>query len=131
MVSTDIIADMIVCLKNAAVSRKETVVFPHSKLTVAVLGVLERSGYLEALQKKGKKTQRHIEAKVFYVNNIPKFKGARRISKPSKRIYWKIKNVTPVKSGHGNLILSTPKGILTDKEARKENVGGEALFQIW
>ncbi|KKU68715.1 MAG: 30S ribosomal protein S8 [Parcubacteria group bacterium GW2011_GWA2_47_16] len=131
MIKNDLIADMIVRVKNAAATRKESVIFPHSKLAVAVVGALERTGYLESLPKKGKKILRQLEAKVVYVGAVAKFKGAHRISKPSKRVYWKIKDVTPVKSGHGSLILSTPKGILTDKEARKENVGGEALFQIW
>ena len=131
MIKNDLIADMIVRVKNASANRQESVVFPHSKFAIAVMGVLERAGYLEALSKKGKKIHRQIEAKIIYANNIPKFKDARRISKLSKRVYWKIKDVIPVKSGYGSLILSTPKGILTDKEARKENVGGEALFQIW
>src|SRR3989338_2464601 len=131
MIKNDLIADMIVRVKNAAATRKESVSFPHSKLAVAVVGALERIGYLEALPKKSKKVFRQLEVKIVYANNRPKFNGARRISKPSKRVYWKIKDVTPVKSGHGSLLLSTPKGILTDKEARKENVGGEALFQIW
>lgn len=131
MIKNDLIADMIVRVKNAAATRKESVLFPYSKLAVAVAGALERTGYIESLPKKGKRVLRQIEAKIIYNDGRPKFKGARRISKLSKRVYWKIKDVTPVKSGHGSLIISTPKGILTDKEARKENVGGEALFQIW
>lgn len=131
MVQTDSIADMITRIKNAARSRKETVVFPHSKMAVAIAGALERVGYLEIFPKKGKKVFKQIEAKLIYVEGSPKFKDARRISKPSKRVYRKIKDVSPVKSGFGHFIISTPKGILTDKEARKENVGGEALFQIW
>ena len=131
MIKNDLIADMIVRMKNAVSSKKETVLFPYSKLTVAVAGVLERTGYIELLTKKSKKILKQTEAKIIYKDGNPKFKGAKRISKLSKRVYRKIKDVTPVKSGHGSLILSTPKGILTDKEARKENVGGEALFQIW
>jgi len=132
MIKNDLIADMIVRVKNAVATRKESVVFPYSKFAAAVVGVLERAGYLEVLPKKGKKVFRQLEVRIVYLNNrMPKFNGARRISKLSKRVYSKIKDVTPVKSGHGSLILSTPKGILTDKEARKENVGGEALFQIW
>lgn len=131
MIKNDLIADMIVRIKNAAATRKETVLFPHSKFSAAVVDVLGRIGYLETLPKKGKKNSKHLEAKILYVNNLPKFQGARRISKLSKRVYQKAKDVVSVKSGYGSLILSTPKGLLTDKEARKENVGGEALFQIW
>ena len=127
----DIIADMIVRIKNAALSRKEVVVFEHSKLATAVVGVLERTGYVEALPKKGKKVLKQIEVKLVYKGESPRFTDAKRLSKPFKRVYTKVKNVTPVRNGFGSLILSTPKGILTDVEARKEKVGGEALFPIW
>lgn len=128
---TDSIGDMIVRIKNAARTHKEQVVFQHSKFVAAVVNVLERAGYLEALPKKSKKTAKQIEAKLVYVGGNPRFNGAERLSKSSKRIYKGISEVATVKSGYGSLILSTPKGILTDKEARKENVGGEALFKIW
>ncbi|MEK7575282.1 MAG: 30S ribosomal protein S8 [Patescibacteria group bacterium] len=131
MVPTDSIGDMIIRIKNAAASKKESVVFPRSKKTMAIAQVLERTGFIELFPKKGKKIHKTIEAKLTYVAGAPRFKGAKRISSISKRVYQKIKNVVPVKSGFGNLILSTPKGVLTEKEARKENVGGEALFQIW
>lgn len=131
MLPTDSIGDMIVRIRNAAATKKVDVVFPRSKKTVAIAEVLERTGFIEILPRKGKKVHKQIEAKLVFVAGAPKFKGAKRISSISKRIYKKIKNVTPVKSGYGNLIMSTPKGVLTEKEARKENVGGEALFQIW
>ncbi|MSR78721.1 MAG: 30S ribosomal protein S8 [Candidatus Taylorbacteria bacterium] len=131
MANTDLIADMIVRIKNAASSGKETVTFPHSKLSVAVAEALEKTGYLALLPKKGKKFHKNLEATIVYNGEIPKFQDARRISKPSKRVYTKTKDIRPVRSGFGHLFISTPKGILTDKEARKEKVGGEALFQIW
>ena len=62
---------------------------------------------------------------------MPKLHGVQRISKYSKRVYQKAKDLKPVRNNFGSLILTTPKGILTDKEARKEKVGGEALFKIW
>ena len=122
---------MIIRIKNAAASKKDLVVFPLSKKTLAVAQILERTGFIELLPKKGKKVHKQIEAKLVYIAGLARFKGARRISSVSKRVYQKIKNVAPVKSGFGSLVLSTPKGLLTEKEARKENVGGEALFQIW
>ena len=131
MVNTDSIADMIVRIKNAALTRKEQVVFQHSKFTASVVSALERAGYIEALPKKSKKVMKQIEAKLVYADGNPRFNGAQRLSKPSKRIYKGINEIMPIKSGHGSLIISTPKGVLTDKEARKENVGGEILFQIW
>lgn len=128
---TDPIADMIIRIRNAAATKLPGVVFPLSKKTLAIAQVLEKEGYIEIISKKGKKTHKQIEANLVYVSGNPKFKGARKISSVSKRVYQKIKNVSSVKSGYGSLIMSTPKGILTEKEAKKENVGGEALFQIW
>lgn len=129
---TDSIADIIIRLKNAAKTGKETVSFPNTKAIMAVLNVLERTGYLEVLAKKNKKIfKQQIEAKITYAGTEPKFKDAKIISKHSKRIYMGFKNIQPVKSGFGQLIISTPNGILTDAEARKQKVGGETLFQIW
>ena len=131
MIQTDFISDIIIRIKNAAASGKESVVFPHSKFAAAIAAILERTGYLEVLSKKNKKVHRQIEAKLVYTGGVPKFNDASRISKPSRRIYFKTKSIMSVRSGFGHFIISTPKGLLTDKEARKENVGGEALFQIW
>jgi small subunit ribosomal protein S8 len=132
MAQYDSIGDIIIRLKNAVRTRKETVVFPNSKLTASVTAVLERLGFLEIIQKKVKKSYKNnIEAKLAYTGNVPKFRDARRISKFSKRIYRSIKDVSPVKNGFGHSIISTPKGIITDSEARKEKVGGEVLFQVW
>ena len=128
---TDSIADMITRLKSGAKSRKETVSFPNSKLVGAILVALERVGYVEVISKKSKKISKNLEAKIAYIGAEPKFKDAKRISKPSKRIYRGFKKIQPVKSGFGHLIISTPNGILTDMEARKQRVGGETLFKIW
>ena len=128
---TDPISDMIIRIKNAVASKCESVVFPLSKKTNAIAETLERLGYLEIIPKKAKKANKQIEAKIVFKGEQPRFKGASRVSIISKRVYKKIKNTVPVKSGFGSLILSTPKGILSEKEAKKENVGGEALFKIW
>ncbi len=127
----DPISDMIVRIKNASDSKKESVVFPYSKLKLAILDVLFKEGLIKSFGKKGKKIAKFIEVGLVYENGSPKIKGVERVSKTSKRVYQKSKDVKKVKSGIGNLILSTPKGIMTDKQAREENVGGEALFKIW
>ncbi len=128
----DLISNIIIQIKNASSSgAKELFSFKYSKLAFAVAKVLERAGYIEVLPLKNKKDNRQIDVKVVYEGGISKLSGIRRISKPSKRVYQKVKNIIPVKSGHGSLVLSTPKGILTDREARKEKVGGEMLFEVW
>ena len=128
---TDPIGNIIVRIKNAVASNRDSVVFPSSKKTIAVAEVLERLGYIAIVPKKSKKAYKQIEAKIVYINGKPRFKGADRVSIISKRVYKKIKNIIPVKSGFGSLVLSTPKGLLSEREAGKEKVGGEALFEIW
>lgn len=127
----DQIADMIVRMKNASDSKKESVVFSHSKLKLAILDVLLKSGYVKSFGKKGKKIAKFIEVGLIYDDNGPRIHGVEKVSKNSKRVYSKAKDIKKVKNGLGIMILSTPKGIMTDKQAKEANVGGEALFKIW
>lgn len=127
----DPLSDMIVRIKNAAESKKESVVFPYSKLKLAILDVLLKEGYVKSFGKKGKKVVKFIEVVLAYDGKDAKITGVKRVSKTSKRIYVGSKEIRRVKNGLGSLILSTPKGIMTDKAAKEAKVGGEALFEIW
>jgi small subunit ribosomal protein S8 len=128
----DQIADMIVRIKNASDSKKETVVFPYSNLKLAILDVLMKNGFVTSFGKKGKKVVKYIEVVLKYdENGQPAVHGAERVSKFSKRVYYKASEIKKVKNGFGALILTTPKGIMTDKMAKEAKVGGEALFKIW
>ena len=128
----DTVGDMIIRIKNATESKKESVVFPYSKLKLAILDTLMKAGFIKSFGKKGKKIAKFIEVVLIYdENGAGKIKGVERVSKTSKRIYSKSKDIRKVKSGFGALILSTPKGIMTDKIAKEANVGGEALFKVW
>jgi small subunit ribosomal protein S8 len=128
----DPIADMIVRMKNASDSRKESVVFPYSKLKLSILDVLFKDGFIKSFGKKGKKVVKFIEVGLSYDEaGTPKIQGVERVSKTSKRVYSKSKDIRKVRNGFGAVILSTPKGIMTDKMAKEANVGGETLFKIW
>ena len=127
----DPISDMIVRIKNASDSGKESVVFPYSKMKLAILDVLLKEGFVKSFGRKGKKTVKYIETVLLYDNGNPRIHGVDRVSKQSKRVYKKAKDIYPVKNGLGILVLTTPKGIISDKTARKEKIGGEALFKIW
>lgn len=127
----DPIADFITRLKNAGSVGRESAVVPYSKLKLAIATVLEREGFVKAVTKKGKKVKKLIEVELLYNGKTPKIKGVERISHLGKRTYVKSAQVRSVKNGYGIALISTPKGILTDKEARKEHVGGEVLFNIW
>lgn len=128
----DSISDLIIKIKNANMAGHETVTVPYSEMKSSILEVLEKEGYVEGLNKKGKKVNKFIEVGLLYgEDKSPKITGVERVSKQSKRVYQKAKSIRPVRSHFGTLILTTPKGILTDKEARTQRVGGEALFKIW
>ena len=127
----DQISNMIIMMKNAGAGNKATVLVPYSKLKNAILECLKKEGYIASINKKVKKGQPLLEVELVYVDKKPKIKDVERISKLSKRVYFGMDDIHSIRNGHGLLVLSTPKGILSGKEARKEHVGGEALFKIW
>lgn len=104
---------------------------PYSKMKQQLAVLLAQEGYIGETSKRGKKTIKDLVVTLKYTEGKPAINGTQRVSKPSRRMYMSVKEIFPVKRGRGLLVLSTPKGVLTDKAARKENVGGEALFKIW
>ena len=84
-----------------------------------------------SIESKGKKIDKVLEVELVYMGKQPRINGVQRISKPSRRIYQKSKDIRMFKSGFGNVVLSTPQGILLDVDAKKAKVGGEILFKIW
>lgn len=124
----DQIANMINMIKNAGRAHHETVVVPHSKVKFSIAECLVKEGYLKSVVKKTRKGFPVMELELVYIDEAPKITGVDRISKSSCRVY---KGVKDIKKGYGLTVLSTPKGILTDKEAKKEMVGGEVLFKLW
>jgi len=130
--TTDPIGDFINQIKNAGAVKKATVSIPFSNFKLAIAEKLKTEGWVKAVEKKGKKVKKTLDITIKYNDDGKAFiQGVKRVSKPGRRIYRGFEEVIPVKYGFGALILSTPKGIKTDKEAKKEKVGGEALFQIW
>ena len=128
----DNLGDMLIQIKNAGNAGNKSVTVSFSKFKNAVATELLRLGYVAFLNKKSKKGFPAVEIGIAYEEwGIPKIKGLKRISKLSRRIYHGIAEIKPVRQGYGDLFLSTPRGIMTGKEALKERVGGEALFKIW
>lgn len=127
----DSISNMIIMLKNASLAGKESVIFPYSKMKNAIVECLKKEGYVDQVSKKTRKDFPVLEVKLVYIEKKPKISEVERISKQSRRVYFGMKDIHSVRNGSGLLVLSTPKGILSGKEARKEQVGGEALFRIW
>ena len=127
----DQISNMLISIKNGGMAGKDSVAFPYSKLKNAIAVCLEKEGYISSVAKKMKKGVPMLEVGLVYVDKAPKVKEVERISKQSRRVYFGMKDIHTVRNSSGLLVLSTPKGILSGKDARKEQVGGEALFKIW
>ena len=129
---SDTVGDFIIQLKNAGMVGKKEVSLPYSKLKHAIAAKLVEAGYLENADMHGKAAIKTLNVALKYTDaGKHQINGVKRVSKPGRRLYAKATEIYPVKFGKGHMILSTPAGILTDEEARKQNVGGEQLFMIW
>lgn len=128
---TDPIADMIIRVKNAFMANKAEVSIPHSKVKEAIAKILEAEGYVESFEVEPTKPQRSINVKLKYVGKIPAITEVRRMSKPGRRVYSTVKDIPRALGGYGVTIVSTSRGVVTGSQARKMNVGGEILCQIW
>ena len=128
----DTIADMITQLRNAGNAGKPLVRVPFSRHVKDIADTLVRHGYVEQAQQIGEEPKTELEITLAYdAYNRPVIKGSRRVSKLSRRVYEKAKNIDVMKRGYGHRILTTPSGVLSDDEARDRRVGGEVLFEIW
>ena len=126
----DPIADFINTFKIASRTKKESFLFPSSRFVAAIAQTLLRKGYVASVGKKGKKG-RQLEITFPTQSTASRVLNVKRVSLLSKRLYRKASEIRPIRNGFGASIISTPKGILTDNEAREANVGGEVLFEIW
>ena len=123
----DTIADALIRIKNGYIVGAESVLVKYSKLTLAVLKLLEKEGYLGKVTKESN----NIKVELKYNDRAPSITDLKRVSKPSLRIYKRVKEIPRVMGGLGIAIISTPKGVMTDKDARAQNVGGEVLAFVW
>jgi small subunit ribosomal protein S8 len=129
---TDPIADMIIRLKNASMVRKDVVSFPASKLKLAIAERLKMRGFLTDVRVRGKIPHKTIEVTIGKTQDGTfRIREVKRISKPGARVYAGANEVRTVRGGLGVSLVSTPNGVLYGDEARKANVGGEVLFEIW
>ena len=129
---TDVVADMLTRIRNANTAKHETVEIPASNLKKAIARILLDEGYIKDYTVTEDNKQGVINVTLKYGANKQRIiQGLRRVSKPGLRIYASSQDLPKVKNGLGIAIISTSKGIMTDKEARKQNVGGEVLAFIW
>lgn len=128
----DNIANMIAIVRNAGAVKLETVKIPYSKVTFNIAGVLKKGGWLENFEVKDKGDKSWLILKLKYnKDGSPAISGMKRISKPGKRIYTRASDLPTVKQGYGIAIVSTPKGVMTNVEARREKAGGEIICFVY
>lgn len=128
---TDPISNFIISIKNALMAHKESVTVPYSKLKESMAGILEREGYIGEVKIGEPNPFKEIVITLKYVGKLPAVTEVRRLSKPGRRVYAPAGQIPKALGGYGITIVSTNKGILTDKEARQQNVGGELICQVW
>jgi small subunit ribosomal protein S8 len=128
---TDPIADLIIQIKNALLARKTEVVVPFSKMKKAIADILEAEGYVNEVQVRDDKPFPNLVISLKYIGRLPAVNEVKRLSKPGRRLYAPASKLPKALGGYGITILSTNKGVMTDQQARKANVGGELLCQIW
>jgi len=133
MATSDPIADMLTRIRNANTAKHDTVDVPASKMKISIAEILLKEGYIKSfeIEEVGGFKNIHITLKYGKDKNTKIITGLKRISKPGLRVYAGKEDLPSVLGGLGTAIISTNKGVLTDKEARKENVGGEVLAFIW
>ncbi len=132
MVITDPIADFIIRIKNGYLVRKKLIEIPWSNMKEKLAEMLVKEGFLKNAQVKSEKGKfKTLELELKYEGKKPALTEVKRISKPGVRIYAKVNKIPRVRLGVGITIISTPKGLMTDKQARKNHQGGELICQIW
>jgi len=129
---TDPIADMLTRIRNANQNRAKTVSMPSSKMKEEIANILKNEGFIEEFSIEENDVQNNLTLTLKYGQKKERvITGLKRVSKPGLRVYSKAEELPRVLNGLGIAIISTPQGIMTDKEARKANVGGEVIAYIW
>jgi small subunit ribosomal protein S8 len=128
---TDPIADLFTRIRNAYMAHHHQLSLPHSKLREQICRLLAKEGYLDKITVNKDKNLTTLLIKLRYVNNLPAITNLKRVSKPGRRWYVRSDQIKPVLAGQGIALISTSQGLLTDKQARAQNIGGELICQVW
>ena len=131
MALTDPLGDLLTRIRNGQRARKDSVVSPASKLRARVLDVLQREGYIRGYSEEEMGPAKGIRIELKYFEGQPAIQHLARISKPGRRVYSGARELPRIRNGLGITIVSTPKGVLSDAEAREQNVGGEVLAEVF
>ncbi len=130
----DSVGDALIRIKNGYMAGKVETVIPYSKLVLNLCKLLEKEGFIGSVEKNlpaGRQGDREIKVALKYEGREPALTDLKRVSKPGLRVYKGVKEIRKVLNGYGIAVISTPKGLMTDKEARKSGVGGEVMAEVW
>ena len=128
---TDPIADFLTRIRNASAAGKAEARMPHARMLEHIAALLTREGFLEEFSTRGRGTRKTLVVRLRYLEGKPVVEDLRRVSRPGRRVYRSAAEIRSVKSGFGVAIFSTPEGLLTNREAKKRNVGGEVICEVW
>lgn len=131
MAMTDPLGDMLTRIRNGQRAKKDSVVSPASSLRTRVLDVLQREGYIRGYSEEAMGAHKGIRIELKYFEGAPAIQHVVRVSKPGRRVYSGSQELPVIRNGLGITIVSTPKGVLSDAEARAQNVGGEILAEVF
>ena len=131
MAMTDPLGDMLTRIRNGQQARKDSILTPASKLRTRVLDVLQREGYIRGYTEEELAGQKGIRIELKYFEGQPAIQHLARVSKPGRRVYSGATELPRIRNGLGTVIVSTPRGVLSDAEARDQNVGGEVLAEVF
>ena len=131
MAMNDPLGDLLARIRNAQMRNKGSVTSPSSRLRESVLEVLKSEGYIRGYTVVEREGRSHIEIELKYFDGEPVIREIERISKPGRRVYTSVKNLPRINNGLGVAIVSTPKGVMADHDARDANVGGEILCTVF
>ena len=131
MAMTDPLGDMLTRIRNGQRAKKDSVLSPASKLRASVLEVLQREGYIRGYSEEELAGQKGLRIELKYFEGQPAIQHLARVSKPGRRVYSGSKELPRIRNGLGTIIVSTPRGVLSDAEARDQNVGGEVLAEVF
>ena len=131
MAMTDPLGDMLTSIHNGQRAKKDSVVSPASSLRTRVLDVLQREGYIRGYSEEALGAHKGIRIELKYFEGAPAIQHVARVSKPGRRVYSGSQELPVIRNGLGITIVSTPKGVLSDAEARAQNVGGEILAEVF
>lgn len=128
---TDTGVDLVIRIKNGYMSKKSHIEGLYSKTNVSVLAILKKAGYIADYQVVDENKKQMIRIELLYIHGEPSITDVNVVSTPGQRVYVGLKHIKPVLGGSGLSILSTPKGVITGKQARAQKTGGELLFEVW